>query len=141
MMTLHSPGDAWSLPLGVVLAWFVLSVLLIPLYQPLEDHLMDVKFRLRGERSIDSSVVVIYLDNEQVDAIGGWPIRRSYYALMISVLNDLGASVIGTDIFFRSRVLEYPEYDDLLIKVVRDAGNVPLSGSFKKVVRSILVTV
>ncbi|MFQ5797620.1 MAG: sigma 54-interacting transcriptional regulator [Bacteroidota bacterium] len=133
MMTSHSPRDAWSLPLGVVLTWFVLSVLLIPLYQPLEDHLMDVKFRLRGERSIDSSVVVIYLDNEQVDAIGGWPIRRSYYALMISVLNDLGASVIGTDIFFQSRVLEYPEYDDLLIKVVRDADNVLLSGYFKKV--------
>lgn len=133
MMTSNSPRDAWSLPLGIVLAWFVVSLLLIPLYQPLEDHLLSVKFRLRGERSIDSSLVVIYLDNEQVDALGGWPIRRSYYALMISALNDLGASVVGTDIFFQSKVLEYPEYDDLLVRVVRDAANVVLSGYFKNV--------
>jgi len=126
---------AWYLPLGVVLGWFALSLLLKPLYAPLEDRLVDARFRLRGEQAIDSSIVVLYLDNDQVASLGGWPIRRSYYALMVDVLHRLGASIVATDIFFQSRVPEYPEYDDLLVGVARDAHNVVLSGYFKSVER------
>ena len=93
-------------------------------YLPFEDALLDVKFKLRGSEQSDSSIVVIYADNQDLEFLGGYPIPRVFFATLIHALHEAGSSVIGFDIVFEKPNPMYPEYDTLLVEAVRSAGNV-----------------
>ncbi len=113
----------------------ILSFFFSDFINQVDEKILSSKFQIRGESAPDSSVVILYLDNDDIRAIGGWPIKRNYYALVIKVLNELGAKVIGLDIVFTTPNVERPEYDDLLTNIVRSAGNVVLVGYFSTLTR------
>jgi transcriptional regulator with GAF, ATPase, and Fis domain len=108
----------------------ILSFIFSDFIKQADENILTSKFRIRGESAPDSSVIILYLDNDDIRAIGGWPIKRNYYALVIKVLNELGAKVIGLDIALINPNVERPEYDDLLTNVVKSSGNVVLVGYF-----------
>ena len=111
----------------------ILIVVFLLLSSPLsnlEEQALDVKFILRGEQKLDSNVIVIYLDDTDITALGGWPLKRSYYALLIDALNDLGAKVIGFDIFLDDSNPLYAEFDSLLVRVASKYGNVVFASYF-----------
>lgn len=99
-------------------------------FDALEEVLLKAEYSLRGELRVDPAVVVLYLNNADIAGLGGWPLKRSYYALLIDALNDLGAKSIGIDIAFTEPDIHGPEYDDLLASVMRRSGNVVLGGYF-----------
>lgn len=109
-----------------VLAWTFLG--------PLEDRVTAVKYHLRGERQPDSSVVVVYIDNDAVVSLG-WPVRRNFYGLMVKALSDLHVRAVGIEIQFEQTSSEYPEYDQLLASVTGAAGNVVLASYLGNVTR------
>ncbi len=114
----------------------VLVVLFILLSSPistLENQALDTKFRLRGETRIDSNVVVILLEGDDIDALGGWPLKRSYYALLINALNNLGAKVIGLDIFFEEPNALYAESDSLLVRIASKQKNIVFASYFQEI--------
>jgi transcriptional regulator with GAF, ATPase, and Fis domain/CHASE2 domain-containing sensor protein len=117
------------LTIPLITLFFILSA---PI-STLESGALDSKFLLRGERPIDSNIVVIYLDNADIASLGGWPLKRSYYALLLNALNDLGAKAVGTDIFFEDPNRIYPEFDSLLTSVVSNCGNVVLPSYAERV--------
>jgi transcriptional regulator with GAF, ATPase, and Fis domain/CHASE2 domain-containing sensor protein len=96
-----------------------------------EDQITGLKYRLRGDRQADTNIVIVYLDDEAVASLGR-PVRRNFHALMVKALSDLRAKAIGIDVVFEGRS-EYPEYDDLLARVVQGAGNVVLSTYFQSI--------
>ncbi len=98
----------------------------------LEEPITSLKYRLRGGQEPDSNVVIVYVDGDATKTLG-WPVRRNFYALMISTLDQLGASAIGVEVLFEEGSVEYPEYDTLLSTIVRNAGNVVLPGYFRAV--------
>ncbi len=102
-------------------------------FREAEKILLNTKYKVRGSLPADSSVVIVYLDNSDIDALGGLPIKRNYYALLIHALHDVGASVIGVDIAFTEPDFEHPEYDELLSSVVKLSGNVVFGGYFRSV--------
>lgn len=102
-------------------------------FREAEKILLTAKYHSRGVIPADSSVVIVYLDNNDIDALGGLPIKRNYYALLIHALHDLGAAAIGVDIAFTEPDAEHAEYDDLLASVVKLSGNVVLGGYFRSV--------
>ena len=55
-------------------------------FDGVEKGLLPWMYRVRGEKPIDTSVVVIALTTDDIDALGGLPVKRSYYALAISAL-------------------------------------------------------
>jgi len=89
----------------------------------LEDDATDLRFAIRGEKAMDSSVVVLYLDNDDIEALGGWPLRRSYYALLLEALHTVGARAVGMDIYFMDRNPEFAEHDRLLTDFTSKCGN------------------
>lgn len=109
----------------------VVSVLLKDAFGDMERGLHAAQTRFRGESKVDSSVVIVYFNEDDVRALGGWPLKRSYYALVVSILHDLGAKAIGIDVTFSTENLQYPEYDVLLENVIRDASPVVLGGYFR----------
>jgi transcriptional regulator with GAF, ATPase, and Fis domain/CHASE2 domain-containing sensor protein len=107
----------------VVLAGTLAGLLAWSSLDPLEDRVTAVKYALRGNQTPDSSVVVVYIDNEAIPTLG-WPVRRSFYGLMIRALSDLKVRTIGIEVQFEQPGSEYPEYDQLLASVTGAAGNV-----------------
>src|SRR5437868_3497899 len=104
-------------------------VLLIGLALPhqmevLNRALWNAEFRLRGERPVDSSVVILYFSSDDISILGDLPLKRSYYALLVNALHDLGARAVGFDIGFTEHDAERQEYDNVFTSAVGHAGNV-----------------
>lgn len=82
---------------------------------------------IKGESKPDSSIVIIHITDEDIQQIGGWPIKRSYYALLIKNLSELGVKKIGLEIFLSAKFVTQAVYDNLLKREIEKAGNVVLS--------------
>ncbi|MBI4810663.1 MAG: CHASE2 domain-containing protein, partial [Ignavibacteriales bacterium] len=116
----------------------IITVLLImnlfpAVFNFVDQAFLNDEYQLKGESKIDSSIVILYLSNSEIEALGGLPLKRTYYALVIDVLKELGVRAIGIDIAFYDANRKHPEYDILLSSVVKNAGNVVLSGYFRSV--------
>ncbi len=116
---------------GVSLGVMLLFLLFPGPFREIEKSVQRAKYLARGSRQADSSIVILYLDNDDIAALGDLPIKRSYYALLIHALHDVGATTIGVDIGMSEPDREHPEYDRLLSSVVKLSGNVVLGGYFR----------
>lgn len=117
--------------LGSTLVLLFLTIVFAPPLDKMEEQLIDARYKLRGEVAADTNIVLLYFDNDDIAALGGWPLRRNYYALLINVLNQAGASVVGVNIFFGEHNLEFPEYDALLATAAARCGNVVFSSYYR----------
>ncbi|MBI5475960.1 MAG: sigma 54-interacting transcriptional regulator [Ignavibacteriales bacterium] len=95
-----------------------------------ENGWLNIAYRLRGSSDLDTNIVVMYLDGEDIKALGGIPLKRSYYALLVNALYENGAGVVGFDIAFSESNIEHKDHDQLFASIVERAGNVVLSGYF-----------
>jgi transcriptional regulator with GAF, ATPase, and Fis domain/CHASE2 domain-containing sensor protein len=118
---------------GLIAILVVLFLLLSSPISTLENQALDSKFTLRGQTRIDTNVVVILLDGDDVDALGGWPLKRSYYALLIDALNDLGAKGVGFNIFFEEPNPLYAASDSLLVRTASKDKNVVFASYFQEI--------
>lgn len=116
-----------------VFIFITLSYIFSGVFNTLDTHITDLKFKLRGEIPIDSSIIILYLDNEDINALGGLPLKRNYYALAINILNELNAKVIGLDVALTEHSVDKPEYDGLLTKTVSAKNNVVLNSYFNAI--------
>jgi transcriptional regulator with PAS, ATPase and Fis domain/CHASE2 domain-containing sensor protein len=79
------------------------------------------------EKLPDSSIILIKITIEDIEKIGPWPVKRSYYALLIRNLKSLGVKKIGLEVFLSARITSQTVYDNLLESEISNAGNVVLS--------------
>ncbi len=119
--------------IGLVVALLVVSLILSGPISAIEGQLLDTRFRLRGQTPADTNIVILYFDNDDIASLGGWPLRRDYYALLIDVLNKSAVSVIGLDVFFGDHSLQFPERDSLLASTTAASGNVVVSSYFRRI--------
>ncbi len=87
----------------------------------------DLFYTIRGEITPDSNIVIIHISEDDLTSIGPWPLKRSYYALLINNLAKHEVKKIGIEIFLSSRVVTQTIYDNLLVKEINKAGDVVLS--------------
>jgi DNA-binding NtrC family response regulator/CHASE2 domain-containing sensor protein len=121
----------FSLGIGITLAALCITALLPAPFNEIEKIVLKADYRARGEYQADTSVIVLSLDNDDIAALGGLPLKRSYYALLVNALKDLGARAVGIDVAFTEKNTQFPEYDRLLASVVQRSGNVVLSAYFR----------
>lgn len=95
----------------------------------LESQATALKYSLRGTFPPDSSILITYIDDNAVRAIG-WPLKRNFYALLLKTLTDLHVRAVGVEVMFEDANVEYPEYDELLAGVIRSSGAVVLPAYF-----------
>jgi transcriptional regulator with GAF, ATPase, and Fis domain len=115
----------------ITIVLLILTWLMPQTIGSIDRTLLSTEFRLRGERATDSSVVILYFSSDDLAILGDLPLKRSYYALLVNALNDLGVKAIGFDIGFTEEDKEHGEYDKLLCSVVKKSDNVVLSGYFR----------
>jgi len=114
----------------IVLLGGILPLFPIHFNEAIEDSLIDLQFKLRGNRPLPDEFVFVFIGAEDAQALGGWPITRDYYGYMTHVLSRLGAKAIGFDILFDSPNRNYPEFDHILADFFQSAGTVCLSMTF-----------
>jgi transcriptional regulator with PAS, ATPase and Fis domain/CHASE2 domain-containing sensor protein len=84
-------------------------------------------YLLGGEKQPDTNIVIIHITDEDIQKFGEWPLKRSYYALLIDQLNKLHSKKIGLEIFLSPKINSQSIYDDLLNSEIQRSGNVVLS--------------
>lgn len=99
----------------------------------LEQGLLDVRYHVRGQVQADTNVVILYFDNDDISSLGGFPLKRNIYALLIDVLMKSNAKVIAFDMLFSEPNLEYPEHDELLAAKAASSGRVVCSSYFGRI--------
>ncbi|MBI3579401.1 MAG: CHASE2 domain-containing protein, partial [Ignavibacteriales bacterium] len=118
--------------LGIALGLFAVILFLSGPMRKLEDQTLDVRYSIRGQIPADSNIVILYFDNDDIASLGGWPLTRNYYALLINVLTQSDVTAIGLDILFGEPSLQYPEYDNLLEATTAASKKVVLSSYFRQ---------
>ncbi len=106
----------------LLLAWLASDII-----DDVDRGLLNQWYHVRGERQIDSSIVLLTLGNDDISALGGLPFKRNYYALLVAALHEAGAAAVGFDIGLTEPNHEFPAYDTVLSDVVRSSGNVVFS--------------
>ncbi|MCX6134958.1 MAG: sigma 54-interacting transcriptional regulator [Ignavibacteriales bacterium] len=116
----------------VILVLLLLRIASGPMNK-LEQGLLDVQYHMRGQVPADTNIVILYFDNDDISSLGGFPLKRNIYALLIDVLRRSNAKVIAFDILFGEPNLEYPEHDELLAAKAASSGRVVCSSYFGRV--------
>lgn len=114
----------------VKLSLLVVTVVLLYITgaQSLVNHIAEsVYYNFIGQTQPDTNVVIIKIDEKDIDRLGGWPIKRSYYALLIDKLNKRGVKRIGIEVLFASASAAQSIYDSLLIDKIFEKNNVVLA--------------
>jgi PAS domain S-box-containing protein len=96
---------------------FIVAILFfenIGLFEGINNYCYDLAFRLRGERKHDDRIIIAAIDEKTLGKLGRWPIRRSYYADLLDILDQ--AAVVGIDIILS----EPSEEDARLSRAIRE---------------------
>ncbi|MFA6980139.1 MAG: sigma 54-interacting transcriptional regulator [Ignavibacteriaceae bacterium] len=110
-----------------VLVIFFLTIFFSGLSDSANAICENIFKNIRGEVAPDTNVVIIDISGNDIAQLGGWPLKRSYYALLINELNKYGVKKIGIEVFFSGKNSVQTMYDNLLISQIKSAGNLVLS--------------
>ena len=75
---------------------------LLVFVERLELDALDTRFRMRPAKysSPDPRIVIVDIDQRSQEGLGKWPFSRTNFAIMLDVLREDGAKVVGFDVTF-----------------------------------------
>ena len=115
----------------IKLILIVLSIILLFLFKNSETGLdKDIQHSfsiIRGQQQPDTNIVIIDITQNDIDNLGHWPLKRSYYALLINSLTKYNVKRIGLEVFLSAKFVTQTLYDNLLTREIRKSGRVVLS--------------
>ena len=121
---------------GIIIIISLLCVIPFPWNHAIDETTADIFLKLRGERKSTSEIVLIYIGEDDIQTLGGWPITRDYYSYLIHILNQKGAKTIAFDLLFDTPSSVYPEFDTTLAYFLRRYDNVILPYAFNTVLQN-----
>ena len=72
---------------------FILSIVFLLIFNgvsnSINNSVEEIFTSIKGSTKPDTNIVLITITGNDIDRIGPWPIKRSYYALLIKSLTDL----------------------------------------------------
>ena len=111
-----------TIELIAVILLFLLS--LLGLFNPFNRFIENTFTKLTGQRSLDSRIIIIHINDADIEKLGGWPLKRSYYALLIDKLTKLAVSKIGIEVLLSNNAAIQSIYNDLLNEEIKRSGRV-----------------
>lgn len=115
----------------IKLSLIFLSILFVLIFSSVRNEIDAVISsqlnRITGEVNPDSNIVLINITSEDIEQIGPWPIKRSYYALLIQQLNKYKVRKIGLEVFLSTKFSTQSLYDNVLLKEINQSDKVILS--------------
>ena len=86
----------------------------------MENRLLDLRFRLRGEIKASGKIGVLAIDEKSLQRLGRWPFARKNYERLLHNLKQLGAGWIGMDVVWSEP--ERPLLEDVQPNIARMQG-------------------
>src|SRR3972149_10718468 len=118
----------------------VLSFLILSLFKdsfvPLNLFTEKIFSKIKGEAAPDSNIVLIHISASDLENIGPWPIKRSYYALLINKLTIKEVKAIGLEVFLSAKFISQTVYDNLLTNEIIKSNRVTLSSVAGNIIQS-----
>jgi len=109
---------------------FILSLLFVFVFGNLSNSVNTAveKFysNFSSAAKIDTNIVLIEITKSDIEKLGAWPIKRSYYALLFNELNKIKPKKIGFGIFLSDNVPGQAIYNKLLLKEIKSNKNIVL---------------
>ncbi len=93
----------------------------------LNNNIDNAYSLLRGQQQPDTNIVLIKITSGDINELGHWPLKRSYYALLIKSLSEYNVKAIGLEVFLSAKFVTQTLYDNLVTKEIEKAHNVVLS--------------
>jgi transcriptional regulator with GAF, ATPase, and Fis domain/CHASE2 domain-containing sensor protein len=115
------------LKISAVIFALVLVLFFNPVSESINYTLQGFFQRLSGESIPDTNVVIITIDTQDIEKLGSWPLKRSYYALLLSYLNKYEIKGVGIEIFLSDNLSFQSVYNQLLNEQLNKTKNVVLS--------------
>ena len=85
-----------------IIAALFLSVIILLFLPSLTGNLnlqiLNSYKKIAGPEIPDSNLILIELNSNDIENLGGWPLKRSYYALIIENLLKLNVRKIGLEV-------------------------------------------
>lgn len=78
-----------------------------------------IYLRTFGSAAVDTNIVIIKIDENTINSLSGWPIKRSYYALAINYLKALEAKKIGIEVLLANTNSATSIYNNLLVAEIK----------------------
>lgn len=122
-----NPIKKISIQFAVLIASVILLLIITPLNRSINSAFENISTKVHGELIPDTNIVLIHITKDDLALIGPWPIKRSYYALLINRLKKEGVKKIGVEIFLSAKLATQTIYDNTLKNEISKAGNVVLS--------------
>ncbi len=124
-----SAGKIFSYKKAIVLIAVILLFLisLLGLFNPFNQFTENTFTKLTGQRSLDTSIIIIHINGTDIEKLGGWPLKRSYYALVVDKLTNAGVSKIGIEVLLSNNAAIESVYNDLLNEEIKRNGRVVVS--------------
>ena len=111
----------------IVIISFLILLFFANAFTPLNLFVEKVFSKVKGETKPDSNIVLIHISESDLENIGPWPIKRSYYALLINKLTSNNVKVIGLEVFLSAKFISQTVYDNLLTNEIIKSNRVTLS--------------
>lgn len=111
----------------IVSAAFLVLLLTPSLFQSFNDQYTKIIYQIKGESIVDTNIVLIEITKDDIDNLGGWPLKRSYYALLINKLSGFNSKAIGIEVYLSAKKTAQNIYNDLMLEELRRAKNVVMS--------------
>lgn len=108
----------------LIIAFFLIRS--FPQFERSFNSSIDYLIQSSVSEFADSNIVLITIDQNDVEKLGGWPLRRNYYALLLSELQKLNPRVIGFEILLGRSLSAQSVYNSLLNEVILNSENIIL---------------
>ena len=118
-----------GLLIGAICALILGLPYLLGWFEMLEYQGLDLLFKARGPRPVNSNIIVIEIDDRAINDFGRWPWPRGYHAELLDIIGKYKPKAVVFDILFTEPEAEHPEEDKKLAIEAKKLGNV-FFGSF-----------
>ena len=109
----------------------ILTVSIILIFKNLTGNINSTVeaffYSIHGTSTPDTNIVLIKITQNDIEKLGGWPLKRSYYALLLNKLSEHEPAKIGLEAFLSSNNRNQSIYNDLIINELKRSDKIILS--------------
>ena len=109
----------------------ILTVSIILIFKNLTGNINSTVeaffYSIHGASTPETNIVLIKITQNDIEKLGGWPLKRSYYALLLNKLLEQEPAKIGLEAFLSSNNRNQSIYNDLIINELKRSDKIVLS--------------